>query len=217
MIAWARFTGPRFAAYAPLVERLAALPAWPSIAALDALLADHLRRADLPGVRLVEQAPAPRRRGAPIDPASLYEVRIGEHREVPSRPGNLHDLCNALVWATFPRGKWALSVRLAQHQRTRATGAARLPGARAPAHDRLALLDEGGLLVTATHDVVFGHAILEHAALGRTDVRAAPFALPAPTAPHIDAIDRALAAALDAGGAVAPGPGVAIDDARLLR
>ncbi len=211
------WTHARFAPYAALVARIAALPAWPSIAQLDALLADHLRAADRPGVRLVDQPAAPsRRRRAPVDAAALYELRIIDRGEVPSRHANLHDLCNALVWAVFPRGKWALSRRLADLQRARAAGATRLPGTRTPAHDRLALLDEGGLLCVGATRVVFGHAILEHAARGQDDVRAAAFPLAA-AAVSLAAIDLALAAAIDAGAEVAPGPGIAIDNAQLLR
>jgi|GEM_PF-3395850 len=206
----------RFAPYAQLVTRLAALPAWPTIAELDALLADHLRAVE-PSVRLVEQPPSPpRRRRAPVDAAGLYELRIADAREVPSRAGNLHDLCNALVWAVFPRAKWALSVRLAALQRARAVGATRLPGARTVVHDRLALLDEGGLLLVGTPPVamVFGHAILEHVVRGELAVRAAPFVLATSTPATVD-VD--LAAALTAGAEVTPGPGIVIDDAQLLR
>ena len=211
----AAWTHPRFAPYAHLVARLAARPGFPTVAELDAVLADHLRRPGGRAVRLVEQRPAPRRRQV-LDAAALYEPHIADRGEVPTRPGNLHDLCNALVWAVFPRAKWSLTVRVAALQRARAAGAARLPGTRSAEHDRLALLDEGGLLALAGGDVVFGHAVLEHVVRGRLDVRAARCPLAVEPGASLDAVDAALAAALDAGATAAPGPGVAIDDARLL-
>lgn len=216
------FAGPtwqhvRFAPYAALVARLARLPAWPRVDELDALFADHLRGGPGPAVRLVEQAPSPRRRRAPIDAGALYELRIAERGEVPTRPHNLHDLCNALVWSVFPRSKWSLSVRLAALQRVRAEGARRLPGTRSPAHDRLALLDEGGLVVAGARAAVFGHAILEHAVRGELAVRAARMPLADPGLAELTAIDRALASTIAAGHEVEPGPGVVIDDAALWR
>lgn len=210
----ARWTGPRFAPYATLVARLARWSTWPTVAELDDALADHLRGdAGGPTVRLVEQAPAPRRRPPRVDADRLYEVQAAAGA-VPTRPRNLHDLCNALVWATFPRAKLALTARLAVLQRARA-GGRHMPGARTPEHDRLALLDEGGLIVAGPRQLVFGHAILEHAARGTLAVRAARLLLPAPAAAARDVLDRALATALVDGAAVEPGPGVAIDDAAL--
>lgn len=198
----ARWTGPRFAAYADAIAALARSSAWPTVEALDAVLRDGLA---VVGVRLVAQASG----GAP------YELAIADGRTVPTRVGNAHDLWNAIVWACFPRAKWALTERLAAFQRARYAGGAKLPGGRAPAHDRLALLDEGGVIAVGDRAVVFGHAILEHAARDALDVRAAVLTLEAAVPWRRDAVDRALAAALDAGAAVAPGPGCAIDEAAL--
>ena len=202
----ASWTGPRLAAYAPLVARLAAWSDWPAVAELDRVLADRLRGDGHRPVRLVDQPP--RRQPGTL----LYEVHVAERGEVPTRAANAHDLWNALVWATFPRAKWALADRLGAIQQARAAAGPRLPGARAPAHDRLALLDEGGVIVAGAHAVVFGHAILEHAARGVVAIRGARFALDAALPWRADAVDAALAAAIAAGGEVAPGPGVTIDD-----
>jgi Protein of unknown function (DUF3025) len=216
-----RWAGPRLAAYAPLIARLTRWSSWPSVAELDRLLADRLRAPGAPAVALVEQAAPPRRRPRQVEAGAMYEVRAASGL-VPTRPRNHHDLWNALVWATFPRSKQALTARLAALQVARA-GGARLPGSRTPAHDRLALLDEGGLIVAA-HDgrataVVFGHAILEHAARGELAVRAAPLTVACPLVGDLDrrlaALDDALAHALAGGAEVAPGPGVIIDDAAL--
>lgn len=210
----ARWTGPRLAPYAALVARLTRWSTWPTVAELDDALADRLRPADGPHLRLVEQVPAPRRRPPRVDVEAMYEIQAAAGA-VPTRPRDLHDLCNALVWATFPRGKLALTARLAALQRARA-GGRRLPGGRTPEHDRLALLDEGGLIVAGPVQIVLGHAILEHAMRGALAVRAARLLLPAPPV-DVDRgwIDRALAAALSAGAGVEPGPGIAIDDAAL--
>lgn len=196
------WSGPRFAAYAPAIAGLAALPRWPTVAELDRALGAGLRAAP---VRLVEQDAA----------TGPYELAIADAACVPTRAGNAHDLWNAIVWATFPQAKRALTARLADYQRARYAAGAKLPGARAPAHDRLALLDEGGLIVVGARAVVFGHAILEHAARGEVAVRAAVLRLPEEVGWRAESVDAALAAALDAGAAVEPGPGVAIDDAAL--
>ncbi len=76
------------------------------------------------------------------DPAAKahYESRIHATGCVDTRPGNLHDLFNALAWLAFPLTKAALNAR----------HAARLPadrGGRGPLRDLLTLVDEGGMIV----------------------------------------------------------------------
>ncbi len=104
-------------------------------------------------------------RKLPIDRGALYDACIMQG-VVPTRPRHWHDFMNALVWATFPRAKWALHAR--QHRLVEAwlpEGAFELPNARTPAQDALALVDEGGvvLLRSGDHDfaVPFGHALFE--------------------------------------------------------
>jgi len=97
-----------------------------------------------------------RRRGA-VDPGTLYDARIVDGW-VPTRADNLHDFCNALVWATFPRAKRAF------HQRQHGAIAARLselgprlkslPNARTRELDGLAMLDEGGILLLVVESKV---------------------------------------------------------------
>jgi hypothetical protein len=178
---------------------------WPAVERIDAALAGRA------GVRFVAaDRPRPRRRSRrPIDVESLYEVRIAARREVPTRPDSAHDLLNALAWAAFPRAKWALSRRLAEEQRERLAGtpvAWRLPGTRSRAHDRLALLDEGGILVAGCRALVFGHALLEHALRGEIDVGGAVIALevdPDGATSELRArLDAALAGALTPGGVI---------------
>jgi hypothetical protein len=190
--------------------------AWPSVAEIDRALAP------LAGVRFVagDKARPRRRRERPIDPAELYEIRVAERREVPTRADCAHDLLNALAWAAFPAAKWALATRLADAQRARlADDAWRLPGRRTRAHDRLALLDEGGILIAAGSPdacgLVFGHALVEHALAGRLDVWGAAIALPVdPSRPGLCArLDAALADALADGAFLAtPWPRLALGE-----
>lgn len=239
----ARFGHRRFGGIADLIARLAAAvapesgpPSWPTPEALDSLFRAELAVA---GVRLVSAAKTKTQyhSDGTIDIASLYEVRIAQGREVASRPRNAHDLLNALMWVAFPQAKWALSQRLAELQTARARGARSLPVARTRAHDRLALLDEGGIVCTRAGQWVFGHAIYEHAYHGRHDIRAAMFVVEGevviPGAPAVTAspsgfpsgtaaraaraaADEALAARIadDAAlaGALQRGAGQAVDD-----
>lgn len=122
-----------------------------------------------------ETASARPRRGP--RPTSNYDARIAEGF-VPTRAENLHDLMNAIVWAAFPRSKRAVHalqlgfVRASENLATR-TGA----------HDTLAMLDEGGVLFAGAPEapsawVVFGHAILAHAAERSEPVYGLGVALP---------------------------------------
>jgi hypothetical protein len=144
-------------------------------------------------------AKKPRRRARqrPIQLASLYEGRIVERGEVPTRLDDWHDFFNALAFLCFPRAKWALHTR--QHrimQGRLGPEARRLPGARTREQDALALFDEGGIAVAvepalaaeqpeqpdafaawlcervaqgAALPVPFGHALFEHLVAGHTD------------------------------------------------
>jgi hypothetical protein len=88
-----------------------------------------------------------------------YEPRIYLRGEVQLRPGNWHDLFNALVWFAFPLAKAALNERQFNLlARQRATGAAN----RGPAQDALTLFDEGGVIV-ATGDCALSGLLTNHA------------------------------------------------------
>jgi hypothetical protein len=214
----ARLAGPRFARVADLVARIAGERDWPSIAMLNERFGDELGRA---GVTLVEAAktkPVLTADGM-IDPASLYEVRIVERGEIPTRPRNAHDLLNALIWAAFPASKLALTRALATLQRARAHGRATLPPTRTREHDRLALVDEGALLCVtsarSTSTWIFGHAILEHAYAGELAVRGTAIDLEVEGVDGVvledarAAIDRCFAAA-DLARVVRAGPGIPV-------
>lgn len=182
---WDSTVWQRHAAYWPVRAHAAPFVAhaeFPSVEQIDSALASAS------GVRFRTQAPARRRvRGAgPLPPAQSYDASIVEHGVVPTREGSWHDLMNALVWAAFPRTKRALHAQ--QHAFIGEERRLGHPGRRLPAHDALAILDEGGVCVVAedayaeglasTQDVeraltegrarafVFGHAIYETLALG---------------------------------------------------
>lgn len=206
---------------------LADLPAWPDPDTLTARLSPRIARRLGAPVRFVPDPGRPRRRAKDrarsLD--AVYDARITVHGEIPTRAASWHDTLNALVWATFPRAKRALSARQYALHRSRVGDVfAQLPGARLPAQDALALLDEGGLLLATTaqhadalarslddadHAALaracasgevsawlFGHALHEHLLAGDDSARAAPVTLTV-TAHTAEAIDHSLAALLD--------------------
>lgn len=85
---------------------------------------------------------------------------------VPSRNENLHDFMNALVWARFPQAKVALAQALVAACRARPRDPKNRNRNRL--QDRLAMIDEGGLVGTGVDGVgvAFGHALLEDAIKG---------------------------------------------------
>jgi len=127
--------------------RFAASPDWPSIDELNDTLADALAGS----ARFVPCPPRRRhRRAAPITAKDLYDGRIALDGEVPTRLRSWHDFFNALVWATWPRAKRRLHER--QHEAIAARVAVptwRLPPTRTPELHRLAMLDEGGVVLLA--------------------------------------------------------------------
>ncbi len=168
--------------FAPLVEPMLPFAAFETFPSPEQI---HEALSERAGVSFERAAPLGRGRTRPRREEDLYDANIHARRAVPTRAGSWHDFLNALVWAMYPRSKWALHTR--QHRLvTRgldpATG--KLPGARTPEQDTLALFDEGGLVVASalvleTGDaiegaiasghakaVVFGHAIYEGIVLG---------------------------------------------------
>lgn len=146
----ARLDHPAFELVRPALSRLGALEPVPPVDAIDAALGP------LAGVRFVVQSG--RERG--------YDAAIVRAGRVPTRPGDWHDLMNALIWATFPAAKRAL------HERQLALVEARGSGPhRTPEEDALAILDEAGVLQCADGVAVFGHGVLEALALGTPLVR----------------------------------------------
>ncbi len=212
---------PAFEALAPAASRFAHFAAWPAVDAWNDALRDlALATATGAALRFVPQPPRRKTRD-PIEPTTLYEVRICELGEVPSRAAHWHDFLNMLCWATFTRAKRALNAR--QRRAVRAwlpAGATRLPGARTREQDALAILDEGGAVVPclapcarelqsaiacddldAVADLVraakatvipFGHASFEHLVARHATVRAMPVVLP------MSALPRAMVDLVDA-------------------
>lgn len=128
------FSHPAFAPYRALLDRLAQ-PA--DLAALNALAAEsRLCHANGRALRFVGD-PLPRA-------AADYERMIHDTGCIPTRPGNLHDFFNALVWLRFPALKSALNQR---HCERLAEDAAH--GQRGRVRDQLTLLDESGVLVAS--------------------------------------------------------------------
>ncbi|MCX7893042.1 MAG: DUF3025 domain-containing protein [Burkholderiales bacterium] len=142
---------PRGLATAPAWDRgrLLASPFFASLApALAALPADRFPSLDDLN-RVARARPATSGGGAPIrfvaasaPRAADYELGIWHEGAVPTRPGNLHDLFNALVWLVFPRTKAVLNARHVQEISARAG-----ERERGTARDVLTLFDEGGILV----------------------------------------------------------------------
>ena len=127
----AAFASPLFL---PLRRWLDQLPSHPDSGALDAL-AEAFPVHGENGRRIRFVLP-------PAD-GLAYEQRIRERGEVETRPGNWHDLFNALVWLTFPQAKAAVSARHA---------AAMAPDgeARGSVRDALTHFDECGIVVLSS-------------------------------------------------------------------
>jgi Protein of unknown function (DUF3025) len=166
--------------------------------------------------------------------AQDYERRIAERGEILTRPDNLHDACNALVWLAFPRTKAALT---AIHVAAPRAGSG---NRRDRSRDAATLLDESGMLVACADtslvglwtahrwreafrdrrdDVVasmravaIGHGLLAKLVAPFPAITAkvlvlplAPAALPEGTAALVAALDAAAAAEVGArGAALAP-------------
>jgi len=162
--------------------------AFPSVARIDEVLSPHA------GVRFRAQPVVPKRQRRRVEVVP-YDAAIVLDGVVPTREGSWHDFMNALVWATYPRAKRALHER--QHRYVTLERSMGRAGKRLPCHDALAVLDEGGVLVSsalpleddaALEDAlarreaiafVFGHAIFEAIAIRGPWplVRARPLAL----------------------------------------
>jgi hypothetical protein len=207
---------PEFASesplFAPLIEparAFATFAEFPTPEEIDRLLAP------VANVRFVRSQPPPARQGRIRRENDLYDANIHRERSVPTRDGSWHDFLNALIWCLFPRAKMALHAR--QHAlvaRGLDAETGKLPGARTPEQDALALFDEGGLVVASdlplptgeaieaaldrrtARGIVFGHAIYESFVLG----------VPWPTVRAIvvsgDELDAALSRVLEVPGAL---------------
>lgn len=134
----AALDAPIFAALRPSLSRLGGGD-FPRHEDLNALAHSSVVSGGGAAIRFVPPAPAK-------EPAARYEVRIFETGEVQTRPGNWHDLFNALVWLAFPKTKAILN----RHHRE-AIAASRGDPRRGTARDVLTLFDEGGVIVAAAN------------------------------------------------------------------
>jgi len=129
----ARLAHPLFDPLRRWLERLDR-PLEPSLESLNNLAeAAGLRVASGHALRFVPPAVGESRYGD-------YELRVYETGRVATRPGNRHDLFNALAWLSFPKTKARLN----------ALHAAEIPaekGRRGRFRDLLTILDEGGAVV----------------------------------------------------------------------
>lgn len=192
---------PWYAWLEPMLSEVARGPCFPTPEAWTALQASVAAQAGVPELRfMASPAKKPRRRirKEPIVLGELYEGRIVERFEVPTRLDDWHDFFNALAFLAFPASKWALHARQYRLLAARiAPKSRKLPGARTREQDALSLLDEGGILVALPEEqaralatepaafeaeltpllergtaraVPFGHALFEHLVLGRDDM-----------------------------------------------
>ncbi|MEO6565796.1 MAG: DUF3025 domain-containing protein [Casimicrobiaceae bacterium] len=81
--------------------------------------------------------------------ALAYEQAIAHRGEIGLRPGNRHDLFNALVWLALPRTKCALNARHVAD-----AGVPAAPHGRTRVRDATTLLDESGLLLACDDDAL---------------------------------------------------------------
>lgn len=170
---------PIFAPLAPLLERLPQ-DRFPDLDDLNALMPSGAASGGGAPLRFVPPAPPSR------DFDAQYEARVFATGEVATRPGEAHDLFNALVWMTFPATK--ATFNRTHYAEMRARRGERLRGT---PRDVLTLFDEAGVIVAcadrplaallAAHEwkalfwerradvaramgfFVFGHAIYEKA------------------------------------------------------
>jgi hypothetical protein len=240
---------PWLAPFEPLLATWCGRAVWPSSADYTALFEAQrcLRSPDEPTLQFVPTAPKSSRRSrrAAVDVEATYDGRIALRREVPCLSQSYHDLFNAVAWAAFPRTKRALHARQYRALLERLpAGVQRLPASRNREQDSLTLFDEGGSVLIASaapatpiaqgagcfeldpcwRVIVFGHAVMEHAARGCSKVRSAALVLPAPPSclegvALLDWIDRALLErVVDLAAFQTPPPlAIEIADARPLR
>lgn len=82
--------------------------------------------------------------------AGGYEQHVAQLARVPTRPGVWHDFFNMMVWAHFPKLRWALNALHVDPE----VGPKDPRNGRAPAQNLAATFDESGLLVLSTSESV---------------------------------------------------------------
>jgi hypothetical protein len=126
--------------HARLLRALERLDAWPQPEAYDELVRQVPQASDAQLPRFVTQSrEAVRRLGG-------YEQHVATLRAVPTRKSNWHDFFNMVVWAHFPKLRWALNALHVDPD----LGPKDPRNGRAPAQNLAATFDESGMLVVST-------------------------------------------------------------------
>src|SRR4051812_32346332 len=87
---------------------------------------------------------------ADVERAGGYEQHVARLAAVPTRPENWHDFFNMVVWAHFPKLRWALNALHVDPD----VGPKDPRNGRAPAQNLAATFDESGMLVLSTSQSV---------------------------------------------------------------
>lgn len=184
-----------------LAGSFAAHDSFPSREELTALARERgVRNANGVAVTFVPAKPKGRRKKR--DDGPPYELRIHATGEVPTRGDSWHDFFNALVWAHFPMTKAALNARQIAAAPVVTEEDRKAGRVRSREQDRLAMMDEGGLIVARGVPFLFGHAVMEEAVQGRMGAQV--FVLEVDAEPEVAAVDEAAARIVTQGGLASP-------------
>lgn len=123
-----------------LVSALRQLDEWPEPEVYDELARRVPQATDAQLPRFVTQS-----REA-VERLGGYEGHVATLRQVPTRPRNWHDFFNMVVWAHFPKLRWALNALHVDPE----VGPKDPRNGRAPAQNLAATFDESGILVVST-------------------------------------------------------------------
>jgi hypothetical protein len=136
-----------------LRRELESLTEFPDIAALNGLAAlGALPQLTADGRRLSFAAPAPSGKGLSVVD-SRYEARVQREAAIETRPGNWHDMFNALVWLAWPLAKAALNaVHTHDIDEENCAGT----GRRSVARDIATLFDESGAVLACADPALGG-------------------------------------------------------------
>jgi hypothetical protein len=158
------FAAEQYCEYRGATE-LTKLRDWPTAEQLTAIFRDSLDLVAIKGFSL--SPPKPRRRTkSPRKHQDFYEPSIYLTRNIPTRFADWHDLCNAMIWGSFPRSKHSLNILQTQLFCHANPEPIMQLANRSRAQDILTMLDEGACLVWKDasgnlHRTIFGHGALE--------------------------------------------------------
>jgi hypothetical protein len=143
------FASPVFDA---LRRQLESLNGFPDVDALNELAARESLLLAANGEPLVFAAPRAAARGLQsVD--NRYEARVHREAVIETRPGNWHDVFNALAWMAWPLAKAALNaVHVRDMQNAGAVGRVQ----RSVARDLATLFDEGGAVLACAEPALAG-------------------------------------------------------------